>query len=99
MLTIVGMIPYAGVSFWAHNFVGDLLRSRRFAKYSLSPVPLRNEREVRHLKLKNHREAIAGGITGLLAQTSSYPIEVVRRRIQVGEAIGNDEMTGELEQP
>ena len=88
------MIPYAGVSFWAHDWVGDILRSQRFAKYSLSPVPPRNEREVRHPKLKNHWEAIAGGIAGLLAQTSSYPIEVVRRRMQVGGAIGNHEMTG-----
>lgn len=97
MPTIVGMIPYAGVSFWAHDWAGDILRSEKFAKYTLSPVPPRNEREVRHPKLKNQWEAVAGGIAGLLAQTSSYPIEVVRRRMQVGGAIGNREMKGAWE--
>jgi solute carrier family 25 protein 16 len=88
------MIPYAGVSFWAHDSVGDILRSRRFAKYTLSPVAPRNEREARHPKLKNQWEAVAGGIAGLVAQTSSYPIEVVRRRMQVGGAVENHEMKG-----
>ena len=92
MPTVVGMIPYAGVSFWAHDWAGDILRSRKFAKYTLSPVPPRNEREARRPKLKNQWEAVAGGLAGLLAQTSSYPIEVVRRRMQVGGAIGNKEM-------
>ena len=92
--TIVGMIPYAGVSFWVHDWVGDILRSHRFAKYTLSPVPPRNEREALHPKLKNLWEAVAGGLAGLLAQTSSYPIEIVRRRMQVGGAIGNHEMQG-----
>jgi len=90
--TIAGMIPYAGVSFWAHDWVGDILRSHALAKYTLSPVSPRNEREARHPKLKNQWEAVAGGIAGLLAQTSSYPIEVVRRRMQVGGAVGNREM-------
>jgi solute carrier family 25 (mitochondrial carrier protein), member 16 len=92
--TIAGMIPYAGVSFWAHDFVGDILRSRPFAAYTLSPVPPRNEREIRRPKLKNQWEAVDGGIAGALAQTTSYPIEVVRRRMQVGGAIGNREMKG-----
>jgi solute carrier family 25 (mitochondrial carrier protein), member 16 len=92
--TIVGMIPYAGVSFWAHDAVGDVLRSKTFAPYALAPVAPRNEREVRHPKLKNQWEAVAGGLAGLLAQTSSYPIEVVRRRMQVGGAVGNHEMKG-----
>lgn len=92
--TIVGMIPYAGVSFWAHDTVGDVLRSKSFAPFTLANVEPRNERELRHPKLKNQWEAVAGGLAGLLAQTSSYPIEVVRRRMQVGGAVGNHEMKG-----
>jgi solute carrier family 25 (mitochondrial carrier protein), member 16 len=92
--TIVGMIPYAGVSFWVHDWVGDILRSPAFAKFTLSPVDPRNEREARHPKLKGQWEAVAGGCASLLGQTSSYPIEVVRRRMQVGGAVGNREMRG-----
>ena len=92
--TIVGMIPYAGVSFWAHDTVGDVIRSKSFAPYTLADVEPRNERELRHPKLKNQWEAVAGGLAGLLAQTSSYPVEVVRRRMQVGGAVGNHEMKG-----
>jgi solute carrier family 25 (mitochondrial carrier protein), member 16 len=88
------MIPYAGVSFWVHDWVGDILRSPAFAKRTLSPVEPRNEREARHPKLKGQWEAVAGGCAGLLGQTSAYPIEVVRRRMQVGGAIGNREMRG-----
>jgi solute carrier family 25 protein 16 len=92
--TMAGMLPYAGVSFWAHDFVGDIIRSPALAKYSLKSVPARNEREERHPKLKGQWEAVAGGVAGLLAQTSSYPLEVVRRRMQVGGAVGNREMKG-----
>lgn len=86
------MIPYAGVSFWAHDAAGDLLRSPHFASYTLADVEPRNERERRHPKLTPGWEFVAGGIAGILAQTSSYPIEVVRRRMQVGGAVGNHEM-------
>jgi solute carrier family 25 (mitochondrial carrier protein), member 16 len=95
--TIAGMIPYAGVSFWVHDWVGDILRSDAFAPYTLSHVVARNEREIRHPKLKNQWEAVAGGIAGAMAQTASYPIEVTRRRMQVGGAIGNGEMRGAWE--
>jgi solute carrier family 25 protein 16 len=91
---MAGMLPYAGVSFWAHDFVGDVLRAPTLAKYTLSPVPARNERELRHPKLKGQWEAVAGGIAGLLAQTSSYPLEVIRRRMQVGGAVGNRDFRG-----
>lgn len=88
------MIPYAGVSFWVHDWVGDVLRSMPFKKFTLSPVPPRNEREARHPKLRHSWEAVAGGVAGLLAQTASYPIEVIRRKMQVGGAVGNHEMMG-----
>ena len=90
--TIAGMIPYAGVSFWAHDAVGDVLRSKHLAPYTLAPVEPRNERERRHPKLRTGWEFVAGGLAGLLAQTSSYPIEVVRRQMQIGGAVGNHEM-------
>jgi solute carrier family 25 (mitochondrial carrier protein), member 16 len=92
MPTMAGMIPYAGISFWARDAARDVLRSGPLAPWTLADVPARNEREKRSPKLRNGWEAVAGGIAGLLAQTSSYPFEVVRRRMQVGGAVGNHEM-------
>jgi solute carrier family 25 protein 16 len=39
--------------------------------------------------LRSWAELFAGGIAGLISQTSSYPIEVIRRRMQVGGAVGD----------
>lgn len=33
--TILGMIPYAGVSFWTHDFVHDIFRSKLLAKITV----------------------------------------------------------------
>ncbi|EIW57131.1 mitochondrial carrier [Trametes versicolor FP-101664 SS1] len=67
-VTIAGIIPYAGTSFLAWGF----LRAR------LLPYP----------KSKGASTPIAdlsiGAVSGALAQTVSYPFEVVRRRMQVG---------------
>ncbi|KAI0326466.1 mitochondrial carrier [Cubamyces sp. BRFM 1775] len=69
IVTITGIIPYAGTSFLAWGF----LRSRL-----LPPSPSGSK----------HPTPIAdlciGAVSGALAQTVSYPFEVVRRRMQVG---------------
>lgn len=68
-VTVIGMIPYAGVSFLSWGF----LRSK-----FLHPSKL------------DHKEAtpiadlIIGAVSGAIGQTASYPLEVVRRRFQVG---------------
>ncbi|GAA6034944.1 hypothetical protein JCM8097_009378 [Rhodosporidiobolus ruineniae] len=72
--TLVGIVPYAGTSFLVWGFLkSDLLPSL------LSP-------EVR----KKHRAALdllAGGIAGAIGQTTAYPLDIVRRRMQVGPVV------------
>jgi len=68
-VTVMGMIPYAGVSFLSWGF----LRS-----YFLPPS------KVGHASPTPLADLAIGATSGAIAQTTSYPFEVVRRRMQVG---------------
>lgn len=80
--TIMGMIPYAGVSFWAHDTAHDIFRSPLLRQYAV------DHDNPRAHQLRAWAELISGGVSGLFAQTAAYPLEVIRRRIQVGGATG-----------
>lgn len=95
--TIIGMIPYAGVSFYTHDLIHDIMRSAVISKYTVQPISKalddkkklvekdknKSSRDVR-APLKAYAQLIAGGIAGMCSQTSAYPFEVIRRRMQVG---------------
>ncbi|KAH7150118.1 mitochondrial carrier domain-containing protein [Dactylonectria estremocensis] len=86
--TILGMLPYAGMSFLTHDTVGDLMRSPTFSKYTT--LPMKKDHPVgKPAPLRSWAELCAGGIAGLISQTASYPLEVIRRRMQVGGAVGD----------
>ncbi|ORX80948.1 mitochondrial carrier [Basidiobolus meristosporus CBS 931.73] len=80
-LTVLGVIPYAGVSFWTHSFVQDWIRAH--FPHQILPTDDPHSKP----RLKAIPELISGGIAGAVAQTVSYPIEVTRRRVQVRGAI------------
>jgi len=70
MVTVMGMIPYAGTSFLTWGYLRSiyvpLLPSGRSSR--ATPV----------------RDLVIGAISGAISQTVSYPFEVIRRRMQVG---------------
>lgn len=71
-ITLLGMIPYAGVSFLTYGTLKQKLPS--YIPY-LASHP-------------TQRDLTCGAVAGLVSQTASYPFEVVRRRMQVGGTIG-----------
>lgn len=86
--TLLGMLPYAGMSFLTHDTAGDLLRHPKIAKYTTLPQPA-NAPRGKPPPLVSWAELVAGGVAGLVSQTASYPLEVIRRRMQVGGAVGD----------
>lgn len=90
--TVAGMIPYAGISFLTHDTAGDWLRAPVLAPYTTTTSPS-SGRPI----LKYWAELLSGGVAGLVSQTAAYPLEVIRRRMQVGGAIGDGHRLGIVE--
>lgn len=84
--TLAGMVPYAGMSFLTHDTAGDVLRAPMLAPYTTTKSRRDPDGPV---ILKYWAQLAAGGLAGLVSQTVSYPLEVMRRRMQVGGAVGD----------
>ncbi|QEU61428.1 Leu5 [Kluyveromyces lactis] len=92
--TVIGMIPYAGVSFFAHDLFHDILRHPVIAPYSVLrvddldaddlKVDIQTTRTGKRIPLNTWAELLAGGLAGMASQTAAYPFEIIRRRLQVG---------------
>ncbi|KAK9339058.1 mitochondrial carrier domain-containing protein [Lipomyces starkeyi] len=89
--TVLGMLPYAGVSFWTHDTIHDIFRSQLLAPYAVADGSASSDR---HVPLTVWAQLTAGGLAGMVSQTASYPLEVVRRRMQVGGTLKEKKFPG-----
>lgn len=84
--TVAGMVPYAGVSFWTYHLVTRYCRyNPAVTQWTRKPLDFdpnakeltpAQRRFAKKPPLKTWAELACGGIAGLVAQTSSYPLEV-----------------------
>jgi solute carrier family 25 (mitochondrial carrier protein), member 16 len=96
--TFLGMIPYAGLSFLTHDTVGDMLRHASIAHITTLPKTQgRGKDPHKPAQLKYWAELTAGGLAGFVSQAASYPLEVIRRRMQVGGVVGDGHRLGMAE--
>lgn len=98
--TLLGMIPYAGASFLAHDTMSDVMRYPLLAPYTTLPHTERSESSTSNHKpaqLRYWAELSTGGFAGFISQTVSYPLEVIRRRMQVGGVVGDGHRLGMAE--
>ncbi|KAJ2781406.1 coenzyme A transporter [Coemansia javaensis] len=96
-VSLMGIVPYGGVSFLTHEYLTSLGRGR-FAALAAQPEgapPTHTKgRRRRKPELKAWAELASGGVSGVVAQTASYPFELVRRRMQITGAHSPSERVG-----
>jgi solute carrier family 25, member 42 len=73
--TLMGIVPYGGISFAAY----ETLKSRFELSIRRHPQAFED-----HPKLLIAGKLAAGATAGMIAQTVTYPLHIVRRRLQVG---------------
>ena len=80
--TLAGMIPYAGVSFYAFNALKELL-------INMSPSTFaRHDKNAPDVYvLKTWVSLCCGGFAGAISQTVSFPFDVARRRMQLANVL------------
>uniref|UniRef100_A0A8C7X9H2 Mitochondrial coenzyme A transporter SLC25A42 n=1 Tax=Oryzias sinensis TaxID=183150 RepID=A0A8C7X9H2_9TELE len=74
--TILGVIPYAGITFFTYETLKKLHAERT---KRCQPYP--------------HERLVFGACAGLIGQSASYPLDVVRRRMQTAGVTGSSYST------
>lgn len=82
MPSLLGMIPYAGFAFYSYEML------KRFCMTHCVRWTCKRESRpdgTTMLVLRVPAKLFCGGISGAVAQTFAYPLDVARRRMQLGD--------------
>lgn len=92
-ITVLGMIPYAGLSFSSFEFIKKKIVHNKndFLTKEITKNPLSSDHSnnnntpdsTKYYVLTVPGKLICGGLTGIVAQTITYPLDVVRRHMQL----------------
>eukprot|EP00088_Acartia_fossae_P065412 TRINITY_DN8066_c0_g1_i5.p1 TRINITY_DN8066_c0_g1~~TRINITY_DN8066_c0_g1_i5.p1 ORF type:complete len:366 (-),score=73.61 TRINITY_DN8066_c0_g1_i5:314-1411(-) len=78
--TMMGVVLYAGTSFFTYETLKEAAASSRSQN---------DEATTEKAAAPNiYQRLLSGAVAGLLGQTSSYPLDIVRRRMQTGVSLG-----------
>ncbi|OWF51841.1 graves disease carrier protein-like [Mizuhopecten yessoensis] len=80
--SLLGMVPYAGTSFYSFETLKDL-SLKNFPDYVARPSSTNPDKLVLIMPAK----VVFGGIAGAMGQTLAYPLDVVRRRVQLARML------------
>ncbi|CDS37230.1 solute carrier family 25 2 [Echinococcus multilocularis] len=79
---LLGILPYSGIAFYTFETLKEWRLKKRITSDGRSPRSLR--------PLEN---LSCGAFAGVLGQTASYPLDIVRRRMQTAGVTGHPEYT------
>ena len=84
-ITVLGMVPYAGISFSSFEHIKKFILNRRYEYLTQEGNSQENDKIDTHVysELTVVGKLICGAFTGILAQTITYPLDVVRRHMQL----------------
>lgn len=83
--TLMGIMPYAGIKFFTYSLLKNKYRENDHLARSaaLSQSSEGQEQSADQKRLPIHMMLLFGATSGLLAQSATYPFDMLRRRMQV----------------
>jgi solute carrier family 25 protein 16 len=82
-ITLIGMIPYAGLSFTSYERIKKLILKNQIKNLSTTSSSVSSLDSHTYHELTVPGKLVCGALTGIVAQTITYPLDVVRRHMQL----------------
>ncbi|MEW5319738.1 MAG: hypothetical protein WDW38_010872 [Sanguina aurantia] len=79
--TLLGIMPYAGIKFFTYSLLKNKYRETQAASMPGSSQPQALDSPPQRLPI--HVMLLCGATSGLLAQSATYPFDMLRRKMQV----------------